>query len=289
MKIESQQNVKEKLDQRLCPSRAYYCGPFFSFIMMRPTISSWDTNRLSNLLFDLLLAIAFAIIMPREARPTISFFFTCWPGSKRSLGLKVGPHLFLHEVPFPWSLDGHFIKKEKKDTLSPRERQPPVNSHLLFYFFLFIIVSADTRKESEKRIDDCAGDSCLSFTMGTSFLFGRAFECVHQHMAFALPFKKKRICAPARRADREGLSFLFLLMASLRTQLMLAIKRKRKKGSSWWRKTYDRHQIKKRNLWRSFSLHQGTHLPAINLFLFFWLISSNAHIRKMKLILTKEK
>ena len=64
--------MKGMLDQRLCPSRAYYCGPLtWSGLLMRPTISSWDTNRLSNLLFD-------------PDRPTISFFFMCWPGSKRS-------------------------------------------------------------------------------------------------------------------------------------------------------------------------------------------------------------
>jgi len=64
-------------------------------------------------------------------------------------------------------------------------------------------VSADTRKE-RKRIDDCAGDSCLSFTMGTSFHFGRAFECVLRHMAFALP-NEKNMC-PVLQDDREGSS-----------------------------------------------------------------------------------
>ena len=203
---------------------------------MRPTISSWDTNRLSNLLFDLLLAIAFAIIMPREARPTISFFFTCWPGSKRSPWpwAEAQPIilLFIFLLAFSFLYCG---QQDEKKRSGAKEKDSHRLTVIFFFIFLFIIVSADTRKE-RKRIDDCAGDSCLSFTMGTSFHFGRAFECVLRHMSIRSSKWKEYVPRPAGRSWRP---FFLLLRARLCAQSSIGTQKKEK----------EREFLMKENIW----------------------------------------
>ena len=122
MKIESQQNVKEKLDQRLCPSRAYYCGPFFFSLLMRPTISSWDTNRLSNLLFDLLLREK--RLQAIKEKPSLASSSFCWP--------------FLFFINGP----------------TGRWQQPMmgIQGKITIIFFLFIVLLQENNKMKEKMM-----------------------------------------------------------------------------------------------------------------------------------------